>query len=230
MAGEGFVDGFRHLSLRRRDGLVKPYYDHAGVTIYHGDAREIMPQLTVDSVITDPVWPNAVIPLFGHDDPQGMLASVLEVATATRLAVHLGCDSDPRFLQAVPTRWPFFRACWLDLSRPHYKGRLLAGAEVAYLFGEPPPSRPGAHVIPGMNRDHAAEGRQSAHPCPRKIGHARWLVNWWSAPGDLVCDPFMGSGTTLRAAKDCGRRAIGIEVEEAYCEMAATRMAQEVML
>lgn len=210
---------------------MRPYYSDDYCTIYHGDCREILPSIEAQALITDPVWPNASMPLFGADDPAGMLRDAIEAAPSSvmRLAVHLGCDSDPRFLTAVSPRWPFFRACWLDMAQPHYKGRLLGGAEVAYLFGEPPPSRPGARVIPGMRRDREAAGRHPGHPCPRRLTHAAFLVRWWSAPDDVVVDPFMGSGTTLRAAKDLGRKAIGIEIEERYCDVAVNRLSQGVL-
>lgn len=208
---------------------MKPYYEHAGVTIYHGDCREILPHLEADTLVTDPVWPNAAVPLFGHEDPEGMLRAALECARTSRLAIHLGCDSDPRFLMAVPARWKFFRACWLDVAQPHYKGRLLAGAELAYLFGPPPVSRPGYQVIPGMKRDVEAAGRYPGHPCPRRISHLVFLVERWSGLHDVILDPFVGSGTTLVAAKNAGRRAIGIEIEERYCEIAAKRLGQEVL-
>lgn len=67
------------------------------------------------------------------------------------------------------------------------------------------------------------------HPNEKPVTLMRRLVEGLTAPGDVVLDPFMGSGTTLRAAKDLGRKAIGVELEERYCEIAARRMGQEVL-
>jgi hypothetical protein len=213
---------------------VKPYYDHAGIQIYHGDSRDVDLLYAigrVQTVITDPVWPNATAVLQGMDDPFGLLRSSLShiqiCNKPIRIAIQLGRDSDPRFLAAVQ-EMPFFAVCWLDCAMPHYKGRLLAGADIGYLFGEPPPSRENAHLIPGMFRDHSSDGKQSDHPCPRKISHVRWLLDKWTDPSDIILDPFCGSGTTLVAAKNAGRRAIGIEIEREYCNMAVRRLSQEV--
>ena len=209
---------------------MKPYYQESGVTIYCGDARKVLPNLDFSAIVTDPVWPNCAVPLPGHDRPQEQLAEILEAAgPRKRLAVHLGCDSDPRFLQAVPRYWPFFRVCWLEMARPHYKGRLMYGSDVAYLYGEPPRSKPGAHVIPGRFIDADSSGRQSDHECPRKLNLVAWLIRWWTEENDIVCDPNMGSGTTLVACKNKGRRAIGIDIRERDCEMAAKRLSQEVL-
>jgi len=67
------------------------------------------------------------------------------------------------------------------------------------------------------------------HPCQKPIALVSQVVRVSSRPGDMVLDPFMGSGTTLVAAKLEGRRAIGIEIEERYCEIAAKRLAQGVL-
>lgn len=209
---------------------MKPYYsdERSGIVIYHGDCREVLRSVHgYDTVITDPVWPNASVPLAGAENPQQLMEETCERLMCQRVAVQLGCDSDPRFLEAVKG-WPFFRVCWLEIARVGYKGRLLMTGDVAYLFGEPPASREGAHVIPGRFIDPDSNGQQSEHPCPRKLGHVRWLVKWWSNPQDVILDPFCGSGTTLIAAKRLGHSAIGIEIEERYCEIAAKRLSQEV--
>lgn len=232
---------------------MKPYYQHAGVTIYHGDCREILPQLEVESIITDPVWPNSSPHLIGADRPLELLTETLSMCEVARLVIHLGCSSDPRFLLAVPSRWPFIRVCWLELACPSYRGRVLNGSDVAYVFGEPPPAKPGAMVLPGRvvatstdpgmrrgvgrnkDRRHDKNGHQVRdgaallidHPAPRKLQHVRWLAKWFA--GESCCDPFMGSGTTAVACKSLRIPFIGVEVEERFCEVAARRLSQEVL-
>jgi site-specific DNA-methyltransferase (adenine-specific) len=75
----------------------------------------------------------------------------------------------------------------------------------------------------------ARMGTKDRHPAAKPVGMLEFIIGVSSRPGDLVLDPFMGSGTTLRAAKDSGRNAIGIELDERYCEIAAKRCAQEVL-
>jgi DNA modification methylase len=67
------------------------------------------------------------------------------------------------------------------------------------------------------------------HTTPKPVSPWQWLILSFSDPNNVICDPFMGSGTTLRAAKDLGRKAIGIEIEEKYCEIAVNRLRQEVL-
>lgn len=230
--------------------LPKPYYDHDGITIYHGDCREVLPQLSgYETVITDPVWPNAAVPLIGRENPTELFAAMCTAVSVDtmRLIIQLGCDTDPRFLAVIPSRWKFLRVCWLDYARPSYKGRLLYTGDVAYAFGVPPAYIEGRHLMSGMCRSsrsdrmfHRQSGPQHRgksfnkwmlmdrlpHPSPRRLEHVSWLVRQFS--DQMILDPFMGSGTTLRAAKDLRRRAIGIEIEERYCEIAAKRLEQEV--
>lgn len=209
---------------------MKPYYEDGLTTIFHADCREVLPELEgggIAAVVTDPVWPNATVELAGSDDPYGLMreAAALLPSDAERVVVHMGCDSDPRFLSAIPETWPFLRTCWLEYVRPHYKGRLLYTSDVAYVFGTWPKARKGATVLPGRFIQTDARKRDPGHPCARQPQHVSWLLGWF-APAGPVLDPFMGSGTTLVVAKERGQKSIGIEVDESFCERAALRLSE----
>ncbi len=75
----------------------------------------------------------------------------------------------------------------------------------------------------------APSGANRTHPAAKPEPLIRRIIEICTRPTDLILDPFMGSGTTLRAAKDLGRKSIGIEIDESYCEIAANRLAQEVL-
>lgn len=113
-------------------------------------------------------------------------------------------------------------ATWAKTNGRSQKGRFSLGAEyVVYATNGPAPegvgSPPNVFACPTViDRDHVAQ---------KPLEVMRWIMQVIPA-GALVLDPFMGSGTTLRAALDQGCRAIGIEVDERYCELAATRLAQ----
>lgn len=197
-------------------------------TLYHGDCLSILPALgSVDAIITDPVWPNAPSGMFPSVvDAQELLRACLEKVDARRVVIVLRGDSDPRFLIAVPARWPFFRVQILPYVMPGYIGRKLGGDEMAYCFGEPLPYAPGQRVIPG--RAPAAQPcdrKDNGHPCSRALAHFKWLVRWWSMPGEVVLDPFMGSGTTGVACVNLQRRFVGIEIDSDYFKIAERRIA-----
>lgn len=204
------------------------YHEEDGITLYCGDARVIVPMLEpVDAVITDPVWPNMDDGRFDVADPWALFAEVAPLLKAKRIVVQLGCHSDPRFLLPIPRTMPFIRACWLEYACPGRRGRILRTSDVAYVFGEIPPAEPGRHLLPGWSLNTDGTPHRNGHPTPRRLTHVKWLVSWY-AKGDVL-DPFCGSGTTLLAARASCRRAVGIEIEKRYCEIAKRRLAQGVL-
>lgn len=209
---------------------LQPYYEVDGITIYHGDCRDVIPTLdSFDCVVADPVWPNAHPGLVGASDPWGVWKGFLAVMPRNikRLIVWLGCQSDPRFIGSVPTSLPFLRVQYLRRAVPSYNGRCLVSGDVVYAFGDWPDSRPGARVIPGECSATTVPKLRQPHPASRNEIHATWVMSWWA--GDVTLDPFTGVGTTLVAAKNLGRKAIGIEIKERYCEVAARRLDQTVL-
>ncbi len=190
---------------------MKPYYDRDGITIYHGDNRDILPSLPkVDLVLTDPPYPDY------HTD------------------IYTQTDID--FLQYLKCRqWIFWSAKVdfpLDYTAIHiWDKKSGAGAQYERLFERNGYKQYNVYRYYLINSTVAANFALdvfTGHPSQKPIQLIRCLIQD-SNNCNLILDPFMGSGTTLRAAKDLGRKAIGIEIEERYCEIAAKRLAQTVM-
>lgn len=219
---------------------MKLRHDAHGVRLFEGDARELAtatkgvdPERAV--IICDPVWPNAPAGMFEVGDPALLFRQVAKSfpKIARRVVVILGCNSDPRFLAGVPKALKCVRVIWLRYEIPSARGTILNSGDLAYVFGDHR-AQPGAMLIPGEATSTGSLGRggagpRGAHPCPRDLDHMRWLVSRLTLPGDVVIDPFAGSGTTLLAARDHGRQAIGVEIIPKYCEVAETRLAQVPM-
>lgn len=210
--------------------MMKPYFQEDGITLYHGDCRELLPDLGFApyTVIVDPVWPNAHGGLVGADDPYGLFSEAVELlpATTISLCVWLGTRSDPRFLGAVPARFPFLRSCYLRRHIPARAGRCLISGDVLYCFGTWPSWKKWRMVLPGENSETSIPSRKVDHPAQRSFGQALWVVKWWQ--DGVILDPFAGSGTTLMAAKSLGVPAIGIEIEERYCELTVERLNSDL--
>ena len=90
------------------------------------------------------------------------------------------------------------------------------------------PARLIRHRWKGMVKG-SEQGASRIHPTQKPIALMARIIAWQTEPWMRILDPYMGSGSTLRAAKDHGRAAIGIEIEERYCQASAERCAQEVL-
>lgn len=218
--------------------MTEPYYDDGHVTIYNGDCREIVPTLGLARsvlVVTDPpygiAWDTEYSgrgmgerteshdypPVYGDDEPFDP-AWLLE--RFNRL-VLFGANN-------YATRLPD-SAGWIVWDKTGNGRHVsdLSDAEMAWtnVTGG---VRIYSHMWKGMLKDsERADNR--VHPTQKPVALFRWVLDKFSKPGDVVLDPYMGSGSVLRAAKDCGRRVVGVEYVEAYCAVAARRMAQEVL-
>jgi DNA modification methylase len=197
---------------------VKPYYDHAGITIYHGDCREITRDLVkIEAIVTDPPYGLADRWTGGTWGADPMYADAREWDRAPVLGLEALVS---RATQAIVWGGNYYALppsrCWLSWEKSS-RMPTMADFEIAWTNLDRPSK--------SFREDRNPDGKRW-HPTQKPLSLMLWCLGF--VAGDVL-DPFMGSGTTLRAAKDLGRRAIGIEIEERYCEIAASRLAQEVM-
>ncbi len=171
------------------------------------------------------------------DDVRSGLAAAFRLCTVKASCfVWVGFDTAERYSE--PARRAGFTikpAAWMKKCPPPAgKGNWWPSAfELAYYayrpgayFGDTNVKRRNVWIADSYR--HGQPGKID-HPTQKPIGLIQGHVLAMVPPSGLVLDPFMGSGTTLRAAKDLGRRAIGIEIEERYCEIAVNRLKQEVL-
>jgi len=190
---------------------MKPYFQDESVTIYLGDCRDILPSLPkVDLVLTDPPYPSQHLE-YGSSD-----ISFLTKLECPQLVFWSARDKFP-----------------LNYSALHIWDKQIGTATQYEMIYE---RNGGASyfLFTAYRMNNALSARwvddiYTGHPSQKPIRLMLYLIVKFSSEGWLILDPFMGSGTTLRAAKDLGRKAIGIEIEEKYCEIAARRMSQSVM-
>lgn len=239
--------------------MSAPYYSDDAVTLYHGDCLDVMKTLgSVDLVLTDPPYSVSTAKSFdrtqfakgvrnlnffdGDQDWSTMTAGVVErvmVAADLARALYAWCGHR-QFGRIVDTLeaagWKTRPIAWAKecpIPAPPGVGydSALELCVYAWRAGRkwtPTTGTKNPNVIHADGYRHGQPGKL-AHPTQKPIRTIEIPLMNSTEPGDLVLDPFAGSGTTLRVAKDNGRRAIGIELEERYCEIAARRLDQGVL-
>lgn len=239
---------------------MTPYYSDDHVTIWHGDAFDILPTLSgIGAVVTDPPYSSGGA--FRGDRANSTVSKYVNSDTLAYRADFAGDNRDQRSFLAWASLWlnaarnastlsavlasfidwrqlPILSDAiqaggwtWRGLAvwdkgfgRPREGG--FSNAAEYVLWGSNGPFESHDAYPPGIFRENVVKDKD--HIAQKPLDVMKWVLGI-AKPGSVVLDPFMGSGSTLAAAKSLGMKAIGIEVDERYCEVAANRLRQEVL-
>lgn len=233
-------------------GGVRPYYQDASVTLYHGDACEMSLPIAADLLLTDPPYSRAGGLATGRSAAHLMAE---DSASSDQFWLHWFAETARQILRGMKPA-----ACGIvfcDYRTIHLVERAFARSRMGWHLSQglvwdresigmgspfracfemmgfvrgPGFSWAGRKDIGNVLKHRWPYGAHANHPAEKPVGLLDRIIRECSQPGQLVFDPFTGSGSALVAAKLAGRRAIGIELEEAYCEVAARRLAQDALL
>jgi DNA modification methylase len=203
--------------------MLTPYYQDEYATIYHGDCRDVLPQLeSVDLLLTDP--------------PFG-LGNFVQVTGNVRGEKVTWNESPPdaalfEIMHAKSKHRIIWGANYFNCFEPD-------GGAIVWVKNQPMPDFSKADIascsfhkrveIYTQTWTNFVNTKETNHPCERPVSLYAWCLKKYASAGNLILDPFMGSGTTLVAAKQLGLKSIGIELEEKYCAIAAERLRQRVL-
>jgi DNA modification methylase len=227
---------------------VQPYYQDDAVTLYHGDCREVLQDVgdTFDCVVTDPPYSS------GGFQESGKSAGSIGTRAGDTIALdNLSTRGYERLMREVLrycnqadeiylfTDWRMWINTFDALEAGGWRVRnMLVWDKMQMGMGLPWRNqheliaygkRTPAQMIDGK-RGNVLQARRSGnanHPTEKPLGLLSQIIS--NTRAALICDPFAGSGTTLVAAKALGRHALGVEVDEKYCEVIANRLAQGVL-
>ena len=221
--------------------VTEPYYQDDWVTIYHGDCLEVDEWLSADVLVTDPPYGvnlteklykegSAGLGTYGvyQDTPENHAKIVVPAIqrwadTGKRGAVTPGTK---RMLEMPTPAHVGAFACPAGTGRASWGFNLW---QPIMYYGKDPYLADGKGSRPDSYFYKKAIPSSYEHPVAKPMIWMEWLVRRVSREGETIADPFMGSGTTLVAAKAQGRKSIGVEIEERYCEVAAKRCAQDYL-
>lgn len=208
---------------------MKPYYEDDYCTIYHGDCREILPDLDkVDLVLTDPPYGVELEYDTFQDSEENWFTLMDEVIPLLRrcadMVIFPSCQIK-RLGWFYANHKPDWLIAWHKGSPGHVSAIGFNDWEPLVVYGRTAKLSMHDYLSVTNNEKMGAYG----HPCPKPLKWARWLLSRACPEGGTVIEPFMGSGTILRAAKDLRLQVIGIDLSEKYCEIAVRRLQQEVL-
>lgn len=216
---------------------MRPYYEDEYARLYHGDCRDVLPQLDpVDLVLTDPPYGINYVSNWGTKrfaKPITNDGARLSVALQRKVIPLLRAQHVLWF-----TRWDVWPDVWSELG-PWFPLRgMLVWDKGSNGMGDLSHWGPSYELIASAGKGATVGGRDPSilryntvsskyrhHPTEKPQGLLRYLIGKLDA--QTVLDPFAGGGSTLLAAKSLGRQAIGVEIDERYCEMIAERLTKE---
>lgn len=200
---------------------MREYYKDDWCTIYHGDCKDILPRLDpVDLLLTDPPYGIGEKMKGGTWGFTQQYVDMRKWDVVPELEVLNACNLKAKYQIVWGGNYFCMPAsrCWLVWDKSNAVPT-MADCELAWTNFDKPVKR-----FYGQVAKH-----NYGHPTEKPLNLIKWCINQTPEHCETILDAFMGSGTTLRAAKDLNRKAIGIEIEEKYCEIAAMRLQQEVL-